>query len=188
MSSSLVVSLYANIIFLSGWYCIRKTECSVCSCCFRYSADKHVSFSPLLHWDIFSGLANFRKFEICLATCTSCFDVFQVESSFFTQLNFFCLQCLWRWCHDIGREQAANKPLLKTVFQVSFASNLLTASSYLESQNLFLNWLHAFRLWWDCLVHAKQHCYLSYVIKQGCVSKKLFILFFLIILICCWCD
>ncbi|KAI3876604.1 hypothetical protein MKX03_013306, partial [Papaver bracteatum] len=22
------------------------------------------------------------------------------------------------WCHDIGREQAANKPLLKTVFQV----------------------------------------------------------------------
>ncbi|KAI8032873.1 hypothetical protein LOK49_LG01G03966 [Camellia lanceoleosa] len=23
------------------------------------------------------------------------------------------------WCHDIGREQAANKPLLKTVFQVS---------------------------------------------------------------------
>ncbi|KAG6493437.1 hypothetical protein ZIOFF_048423 [Zingiber officinale] len=25
---------------------------------------------------------------------------------------------LSRWCHDIGREQAANKPLLKTVFQV----------------------------------------------------------------------
>ncbi|KAJ6715359.1 PROTEIN SEY1 [Salix viminalis] len=24
---------------------------------------------------------------------------------------------LFRWCHDIGREQAANKPLLKTVFQ-----------------------------------------------------------------------
>ena len=23
-----------------------------------------------------------------------------------------------RWCHDIGREHAANKPLLKTVFQV----------------------------------------------------------------------
>ncbi|ONK74355.1 uncharacterized protein A4U43_C03F5380 [Asparagus officinalis] len=23
-----------------------------------------------------------------------------------------------RWCHDIGQEQAANKPLLKTVFQV----------------------------------------------------------------------
>ncbi|CAL9129163.1 unnamed protein product [Musa acuminata var. zebrina] len=22
------------------------------------------------------------------------------------------------WCHDIGREQAANKPLLKTIFQV----------------------------------------------------------------------
>lgn len=26
---------------------------------------------------------------------------------------------MFRWCHDIGREQAANKPLLKTVFQVS---------------------------------------------------------------------
>lgn len=24
----------------------------------------------------------------------------------------------YRWCHDIGREQAANKPLLKIVFQV----------------------------------------------------------------------
>lgn len=23
-----------------------------------------------------------------------------------------------RWCHDIGREHAANRPLLKTVFQV----------------------------------------------------------------------
>ncbi|KAJ7951632.1 Protein ROOT HAIR DEFECTIVE 3-like [Quillaja saponaria] len=28
------------------------------------------------------------------------------------------LQYFTRWCHDIGREQAANKPLLKTVFQV----------------------------------------------------------------------
>lgn len=26
---------------------------------------------------------------------------------------------VFRWCHDIGREQAANKPLLKTVFQVN---------------------------------------------------------------------
>jgi len=24
----------------------------------------------------------------------------------------------FRWCHDIGREQAENKPLLKTVFQI----------------------------------------------------------------------
>jgi len=23
-----------------------------------------------------------------------------------------------RWCHDLGREQAASKPLLRTVFQV----------------------------------------------------------------------
>jgi hypothetical protein len=25
---------------------------------------------------------------------------------------------LYRWCHDIGREQAANRPLLKTIFEV----------------------------------------------------------------------
>ncbi|XP_043807746.1 protein ROOT HAIR DEFECTIVE 3 homolog 2 isoform X3 [Manihot esculenta] len=28
------------------------------------------------------------------------------------------IETIYRWCHDIGREQAANKPLLKTVFQV----------------------------------------------------------------------
>jgi hypothetical protein len=31
------------------------------------------------------------------------------------------LNILYRWCHDIGREQAANKPLLKTVFQVLYS-------------------------------------------------------------------
>ena len=41
---------------------------------------------------------------------------------------------LFRWCHDIGREQAANKPLLKTVFQVS-----LYADNYSESQELQLS-------------------------------------------------
>lgn len=30
----------------------------------------------------------------------------------------FRLNIIYRWCHDIGRENAANKPLLKTVFQV----------------------------------------------------------------------
>jgi hypothetical protein len=35
---------------------------------------------------------------------------------------------LSRWCHDIGREQAANKPLLKTVFQVT----LLVLSANLQ--------------------------------------------------------
>ncbi|KAK2394523.1 Root hair defective 3 GTP-binding protein (RHD3) [Trifolium repens] len=29
-----------------------------------------------------------------------------------------CLYFIDRWCHDIGREQAANIPLLRTVFQV----------------------------------------------------------------------
>ncbi|KAK6148720.1 hypothetical protein DH2020_016245 [Rehmannia glutinosa] len=32
------------------------------------------------------------------------------------------------WCHDIGREQAANKPLLKTVFQVSHCWFLISSS------------------------------------------------------------
>lgn len=36
---------------------------------------------------------------------------------------------LSRWCHDIGREQAANKPLLKTVFQVILFSVLLSTES-----------------------------------------------------------
>lgn len=30
----------------------------------------------------------------------------------------------YRWCHDIGREQAANRPLLKTVFQVHIIFNI----------------------------------------------------------------
>lgn len=35
--------------------------------------------------------------------------------------NFWRFCFIHRWCHDIGREQAANKPLLKTVFQVVFS-------------------------------------------------------------------
>jgi hypothetical protein len=34
-----------------------------------------------------------------------------------------------RWCHDIGREQAANKPLLKTVFQVTLQKKNIIACS-----------------------------------------------------------
>jgi hypothetical protein len=30
-------------------------------------------------------------------------------------LNYYCI---YRWCHDIGREHAASRPLLKTVFEV----------------------------------------------------------------------
>ena len=42
-------------------------------------------------------------------------------SIFFTELHMFLqVGYIPRWCHDIGREQAANIPLLKIVFQVSF--------------------------------------------------------------------
>ncbi|XP_031105927.1 protein ROOT HAIR DEFECTIVE 3-like [Ipomoea triloba] len=35
-------------------------------------------------------------------------------------IESFCLTkvVIFRWCHDISHEQVANKPLLKTVFQV----------------------------------------------------------------------
>lgn len=39
-----------------------------------------------------------------------------------------------RWCHDIGREQAANKPLLKTVFQVTCQCNLCTHLFYIANR------------------------------------------------------
>lgn len=42
----------------------------------------------------------------------------------------FLKQTLFRWCHDIGREQAANKPLLKTVFQVPLSANNCSESQY----------------------------------------------------------
>ncbi|XP_027771256.1 protein ROOT HAIR DEFECTIVE 3 isoform X1 [Solanum pennellii] len=41
------------------------------------------------------------------------------------------------WCHDIGREQAANKPLLKTVFQVKY----IDVSLYEHSFRMFYNLL-----------------------------------------------
>ncbi|KAG4948957.1 hypothetical protein JHK82_042150 [Glycine max] len=37
------------------------------------------------------------------------------------------------WCHDIGREQAANKPLLKTVFQVVYIHGLPSGWTPLEN-------------------------------------------------------
>ncbi|KAG0500779.1 hypothetical protein HPP92_000851 [Vanilla planifolia] len=36
------------------------------------------------------------------------------------------------WCHDIGREQAANKPLLKTVFRCGLLDQLYTPLEHLE--------------------------------------------------------
>ncbi|URD89498.1 GTP-binding protein that may be involved in cell development (By similarity) [Musa troglodytarum] len=35
------------------------------------------------------------------------------------------IRLFYKWCHDIGREQAANKPLLKTVFQYVLAIDIL---------------------------------------------------------------
>ncbi|EMS50704.1 Protein ROOT HAIR DEFECTIVE 3-like protein 1 [Triticum urartu] len=42
---------------------------------------------------------------------------FEKQSSLFA-LAISDIVLINMWCHDIGREQAANKPLLKTVFQV----------------------------------------------------------------------
>uniref|UniRef100_A0A453JR36 GB1/RHD3-type G domain-containing protein n=1 Tax=Aegilops tauschii subsp. strangulata TaxID=200361 RepID=A0A453JR36_AEGTS len=41
---------------------------------------------------------------------------FEKQSSLFA-LAISDIVLINMWCHDIGREQAANKPLLKTVFQ-----------------------------------------------------------------------
>ncbi|CAI9777279.1 unnamed protein product [Fraxinus pennsylvanica] len=51
------------------------------------------------------------------------FTPFQDDTAFEKQSALFALAVsdivlINMWCHDIGREQAANKPLLKTVFQV----------------------------------------------------------------------
>jgi len=48
---------------------------------------------------------------------------FQDDTTFEKQSALFALAVsdivlINMWCHDIGREQAANKPFLKTVFQV----------------------------------------------------------------------
>lgn len=48
-----------------------------------------------------------------------------------------------RWCHDIGREQAANKPLLKTVFQVrSFCALQLDTNLYIMVLELIILDIH----------------------------------------------
>ena len=56
-----------------------------------------------------------------------------------------------RWCHDIGREQAANKPLLKTVFQASCLWVLFWCSFFYHILSMLdVNW-HLRRLPWDFL-------------------------------------
>lgn len=70
-----------------------------------------------------------------------------------------------RWCHDIGREQAANKPLLKTVFQV-VCSHEVTSVRYSKFEFLHSDLSFIFRSWCVYLVLGRQHCFLLYVIKQ----------------------
>lgn len=56
---------------------------------------------------------------------------------------------LSRWCHDIGREQAANKPLLKTVFQVivfSFQLKVLMRAMLILYNPSFYLWQVMMRL------------------------------------------
>jgi hypothetical protein len=58
---------------------------------------------------------------------------------------------LSRWCHDIGREQAANKPLLKTVFQASCFMSIILMRLFYHILSLFdVNW-HLRHLPWDFL-------------------------------------
>ncbi|KAJ0082460.1 hypothetical protein Patl1_11286 [Pistacia atlantica] len=67
----------------------------------------------------------------CIEPCTLVMDLVgtdrkergEDDTAFEKQSALFALAVsdivlISMWCHDIGREQAANKPLLKTVFQV----------------------------------------------------------------------
>uniref|UniRef100_A0A0D9YAS9 GB1/RHD3-type G domain-containing protein n=1 Tax=Oryza glumipatula TaxID=40148 RepID=A0A0D9YAS9_9ORYZ len=81
-----------------------------------------------------SGLENFMK-EVKMGECGLSYAVVSImgpqssghrlpkdDTAFEKQSALFALAVsdivlINMWCHDIGREQAANKPLLKTVFQ-----------------------------------------------------------------------
>ena len=76
---------------ISGWHSLWEAKCSVCFGCFGHCIDQYVSLFLLLYG------------------CLAYYSLAQLSK---------CFVFLSRWCHDIGREQAANKPLLKTVFQV----------------------------------------------------------------------
>ena len=152
---------FSYLVFFTsflGWYRIWETKCSFCPCCLRYSIDQHVR-------SLSCTGPNFSPFF------------------FFFVMFWFSIICIhdlskkyfFRWCHDIGREQAANKPLLKTVFQV----NLLVLSANLQhgfykvSMVLNLMGLFSLRSWCDYSVLAKQLWCLWYVTRQGCVPLSL---------------
>ena len=81
---------------ISGWHSLWEAKRIVCFGCFRYCAYQYVSSAKWWELDL-------------LFNCT-------IEQLFFSSFH--------RWCHDIGREQAANKPLLKTVFQVTLLKRI----------------------------------------------------------------
>lgn len=97
----------------SGWYCLRETECFVCPGSIGYSADQYVGSRTLSHYVYISIKYKLHKL---LWSELRPRNFHPVTSFIFNWSSYVSLP--FRWCHDIGREQAANKPLLKTVFQV----------------------------------------------------------------------
>ncbi|OIT30641.1 protein root hair defective 3 [Nicotiana attenuata] len=90
----------------------------------------HLFFTNFREMDAYKGRSQTTK-GIAFANPTSCthrVPLFQGgcttdDTAFEKQSALFALAVsdivlINMWCHDIGREQAANKPLLKTVFQV----------------------------------------------------------------------
>lgn len=56
----------------------------------------------------------------CGDGCLSChwIQIFDIVKIFFSVDFPKYLYLMYRWCIELGREQASNKPLLRTVFQV----------------------------------------------------------------------
>ena len=82
--------------------------------------------------------------------------------------EIFHYYTIYRWCHDIGWEHAANRPLLRTIFQVI----LLTVRQYSFSPMFshLLSFLSLLRSWCVYSALARRHCYLLSVIKQRFVQ------------------
>lgn len=116
-----------------------------------------------------SDIVLINMYVFCLAkvfhSLRTCFECF-LPLSCSNRLKYFPR----RWCHDIGREQAANKPLLKTVFQVIYMC-LPLHNQHSRIEFLVYKMLveYTYRSWCACSVLAKQRWCLSYVIKLGCV-------------------
>ncbi|ONK65010.1 uncharacterized protein A4U43_C07F32540 [Asparagus officinalis] len=85
-----------------------------------------VVFSNIKHVDILLALfidADNLSYGLRKHFSSSGVKLLKDDTAFEKQSSLFALAVsdivlINMWCHDIGREQAANKPLLKTVFQV----------------------------------------------------------------------